>query len=461
MKKILLLLILLLYIGASQTKAQGYYKFLNNSSWCEAVNSGFGIPIDYFLYNQSNDTVINTKTYAKIFSTGNNSTFFVREDTIAKKVYIKSNATASEVILYDFSLNVGDTLYAQYGWGAGYKLIVRTIDTVTILAGQRREFYLSDTSGNVFYTAIESVGSVNDPFLNNGYPPGDPQYNLVCSYQNYTQVYDAGLYGYACYSYSNTPTPCNANFTYTVGLNGQVTFQDSTPGIASHHWTFGYGGTIDTTVLNSPSVTISFPCNGNFTVACTVTSNSNTCYSNYNNSFVSIFNAPNSLHASFTYTIGVSGQINCTNTSTGIGGGSNINSIWYVYDSTHTLVNSSNLDSPYFPLTPNQYYIIELEDYSYPCYSYDTDTIYIPDITALRQIVNQNEQVNIYPNPVSTLIQIGTKEIEEVSLYDLLGNEILTTKENEIDVSSLTNGVYFIQVNTKENNYTQKVIVQH
>ena len=35
------------------------------------------------------------------------------------------------------------------------------------------------------------------------------------------------------------------------------------------------------------------------------------------------------------------------------------------------------------------------------------------------------------------------------------------TKEKEIDISSLQEGVYFISLKTATNNYTQKIIVQH
>ena len=99
-------------------------------------------------------------------------------------------------------------------------------------------------------------------------------------------------------------------------------------------------------------------------------------------------------------------------------------------------------------------------------YIADSDNYRIRKVTnvaaaGIEQIINNNEQVYVYPNPANNRIYIGTKEIVEIKLYDLLGNEILTTKDNEIDVSGLTNGVYFIEVNTNGNNYTQKVIVQH
>jgi hypothetical protein len=48
-----------------------------------------------------------------------------------------------------------------------------------------------------------------------------------------------------------------------------------------------------------------------------------------------------------------------------------------------------------------------------------------------------------------------------MKFFDILGNEILTTKQKEIDVSNLQNGVYFIQLKTVESILTKKIIVQH
>ena len=63
----------------------------------------------------------------------------MREDTIAKKVYVFNQGDLAEAILYDFSLHVGDTLFAKWsgsGGGVKTKLILRTIDTVSTLASK-------------------------------------------------------------------------------------------------------------------------------------------------------------------------------------------------------------------------------------------------------------------------------------------------------------------------------------
>ena len=91
----------------------------------------------------------------------------------------------------------------------------------------------------------------------------------------------------------------------------------------------------------------------------------------------------------------------------------------------------------------------------------DTVTVYITNSAGISKVGNNNLGINIYPNPANNIINVAAKEIVEIKLYDLLGNEILSQKENEIDVSGLANGIYFVQLNTQGNTYTQKIIVQH
>jgi hypothetical protein len=88
------------------------------------------------------------------------------------------------------------------------------------------------------------------------------------------------------------------------------------------------------------------------------------------------------------------------------------------------------------------------------------------DSICLAAGINQitQNQLKIYPNPASTILNVEflmPSETADIKLFDVLGKEILSTKQREIDVINLSNGVYFIQVKTNQNTYTQKIIVQH
>jgi hypothetical protein len=79
-------------------------------------------------------------------------------------------------------------------------------------------------------------------------------------------------------------------------------------------------------------------------------------------------------------------------------------------------------------------------------------------------------EISVSPNPASTAIRIAlntiSMEIKEIQLIDLSGKKHLqisnvNSQEIDLDVSSLTNGIYFISIKTENALLTQKVIVSH
>lgn len=74
--------------------------------------------------------------------------------------------------------------------------------------------------------------------------------------------------------------------------------------------------------------------------------------------------------------------------------------------------------------------------------------------------------LNIYPNPVSTgRIYITSKSSlnKEVEIYDVLGKKILTatlTSSKELNITSLTPGVYIIKIKEGDATATKKLIVK-
>ncbi len=116
-------------------------------------------------------------------------------------------------------------------------------------------------------------------------------------------------------------------------------------------------------------------------------------------------------------------------------------------------------DTTSFGMPPPPYTYCQYGSLCTTCY-YPTNYLWDASqgqTTKVSQISGLNSQILVYPNPANNKITIQANQITEIKLYDLLGNEILNTKEKEIDVSNLNDGIYFIHVN----NYTQKVIVQH
>lgn len=69
-----------------------------------------------------------------------------------------------------------------------------------------------------------------------------------------------------------------------------------------------------------------------------------------------------------------------------------------------------------------------------------------------------NAQVALYPNPTSGILNVLTEGLQEVSILDVNGRNIMTTHNSVIDMTDLTNGVYFVRVITANGISTQKIV---
>ena len=173
MKKLCTLIILL---ASSATFAQNYFPLIRpNLVW--QVMQGDGTLICHLSGGQQfyfqGDTLVSGFTYQKIyynpiislignpycppFAVDGNSlalhSDLMREDTIARKVFIYDYSTNSDELLYDFNLVAGDTLNSNFA-GVGSLLIVDSVSTISLTNGSvRKIFYLS--SGENY---IESIG---------------------------------------------------------------------------------------------------------------------------------------------------------------------------------------------------------------------------------------------------------------------------------------------------------------
>jgi hypothetical protein len=84
----------------------------------------------------------------------------------------------------------------------------------------------------------------------------------------------------------------------------------------------------------------------------------------------------------------------------------------------------------------------------------------------------ESKLFSIYPNPASDKVNIsfntGTSEVVKIKMINSLGNVVYTENlsttgniDRSINTALLANGMYFLNVQSKNMNYTRKVIVQH
>lgn len=153
-------LLIFLFVWAVSLKAQTnvYHPFPDsNAVW--GVSEVWGdqtcqISDDYDLYISSDDTIIGVFNYSKLKKSGfysvscdPNSSYgynsgvigYIRQDTTQKKIYFLS--LTEEILLYDFNLNIGDTLTFLHQLGE--VIIVTQIDSILIENNFRKKFILN------------------------------------------------------------------------------------------------------------------------------------------------------------------------------------------------------------------------------------------------------------------------------------------------------------------------------
>ncbi len=82
--------------------------------------------------------------------------------------------------------------------------------------------------------------------------------------------------------------------------------------------------------------------------------------------------------------------------------------------------------------------------------------------TVLGLDTNVLSQISVYPNPASDILTIkvpSNVQVNNATLYDILGKNTGVVFANEqIDVSSLSRGVYILTVDTNEGSITQRIV---
>lgn len=257
MKKLILLVVTLTTLTA-KAQTSVYYPFPEDSAtWCEGlciIQPQFSIDIYAPATSKLNGKIlINNNWYSILQSHSENcfgamscvcaslngsgdTTYYIRQDTIQKKVWIYVPSTNSDTIFLDFNLNVGDTIDGRKAYWAqqlslGDFALVSSIDSVLIGTQYRTRYkYLYPAFQGFPNYMIEGIGPDHGLFYkaNQGY-----DYSTVLNlfsqnnqifYPNYSS--DTTGMGYYCYEFPTSieeinetaftfsfPNPSTGNFT--------------------------------------------------------------------------------------------------------------------------------------------------------------------------------------------------------------------------------------------------------
>ncbi|NQT77069.1 MAG: hypothetical protein HQ565_05100 [Bacteroidetes bacterium] len=138
-------------------QGQVYYPFPDSAAVWKVIHYPYPPgPMPAYALHYDNypfgDTIINDVEYIKLFQLGFDPdcslitygpyyTGAYRNDTINRRVYFISESHANEDLLYDFSLEVGDTVPQTYINYAYPHLVVDSIDSILLGDHYRKRFY--------------------------------------------------------------------------------------------------------------------------------------------------------------------------------------------------------------------------------------------------------------------------------------------------------------------------------
>ena len=75
---------------------------------------------------------------------------------------------------------------------------------------------------------------------------------------------------------------------------------------------------------------------------------------------------------------------------------------------------------------------------------------------------NSIDTVKIYPNPTDGLLYIdaNTESIIGITVFDVLGKKVLQLQGNkqQVDISTIESGMYFLRIATDRGEFVQKII---
>ena len=92
---------------------------------------------------------------------------------------------------------------------------------------------------------------------------------------------------------------------------------------------------------------------------------------------------------------------------------------------------------------------------------FDLDAVgVIHDIAHNDVPENAEESIAVYPNPVRDRLMVKAEDLQSVEIYNLVGQQVMVSTSNIVDMSDLNQGIYFVRINADEKTVTKRVVKQ-
>ena len=92
---------------------------------------------------------------------------------------------------------------------------------------------------------------------------------------------------------------------------------------------------------------------------------------------------------------------------------------------------------------------------------FDLDAVgVIHDLAHFDVSENGEEHVSLYPNPVSNVLNVKAKNLQTVEVYNLVGQQVMVSRESVVNLSSLMGGIYFVRIVCEGGMITKRIVKQ-
>lgn len=306
---------------------------------------------------------------------------------------------------------------------------------------------------------------------------------------NYTVTLSANNnYSYSCVSTKTTVISVSicslaSNFTHTVGANGLVNFSSTSTGtnaLTGYSWNFGDGnnGTGANTshvynngnyiaTLNAVNYSVNPSCSDTSSHAITV--NTNTCIANANFSI-----APTATAQYWNVIPASPANVSSAIWTWGDGSSSNIlyTSHQYSAAGTYSICLTVTVNCGATSYHCSSYYIFRSSEQD------NSAMIYVNVIDPYIFMANSNIEMKsilytIYPNPSNGDFNLNVSGLDyglvKVSISNIIGTQVFETEveasngslSKELHVNYLSNGIYFVKINSGKKEHIKKIVINN
>ena len=92
---------------------------------------------------------------------------------------------------------------------------------------------------------------------------------------------------------------------------------------------------------------------------------------------------------------------------------------------------------------------------------FDLDAVGVIHDLAHYDVPEQGEEVvSVYPNPVRNLLNVKAKGLQSVEVYNLVGQQVMVSRRPVLDLSSMTEGIYFVRIMSEGKTVTKRIVKQ-